>query len=216
MGPRSNGNPYARGVSVWQRQGEQNPEAEPLHRHLGSGPRTIPSCLLPAAVSFSGHPWTSSQPKKARGSHRCEQFSSSPGERTTSHLLGEACNTQPPSSPAPNPSPREAKQPPCLTEGRGCCPTMRLLESPQSARGDRLTAMTLRVWGLWALPATPVSQFLLGRTHETPAEVAGSAQETARHSQPLAAVRIPKSLSLGREGHNSSLLLILAKVSPAL
>lgn len=89
---------------------------------------------------------------------------------------------------------------------------MRLLERPQRARGDRPTATTLRVWGLWALSAMPVSQLLLGRIRETLVEAAGSAQETARRSQPPAAVRIPKSLSLGREGRNSSLLLILAKV----
>lgn len=75
--------------------------------------------------------------------------------------------------------------------------------------------MTLRVWGLWALSAMSVSQLLLGSIRETLVEAAGSAQETARRSQPPAAVRIPKSLSLGREGHNSSLLLILAKVSLA-
>lgn len=94
----------------------------------------------------------------------------------------------------------------------GAARRVRLLESPQRAAGGRLTATTLRVWDLWALPASRCPSFRSGVSERPPRRggrkhVGKSRAEVlaqSRSSQPLVAARLPRSLSLWANRGRSS------------
>lgn len=109
MGPRSNGNPHARGLSVQKRQGEQNPEAEPPTSGWGLAPEQyLPVSSQPQTETEGASSqqqlsfWSSSNiltTSKGTWYPQVGTIQFYPrGKRKTSHLRGEASNTWPPSS----------------------------------------------------------------------------------------------------------------------